>query len=112
MKSNIIPPCLADEIASGDAVTLRDVARRFGVDPSVAFRWMQKGLPDGRGGRVRLACIRRGRWLTSESAVRRFFAALPQSEPTASEPPPIRTPAMRERDTERAKNELRDTYGV
>lgn len=109
---SIIPPSLATEIAAGDAIKLRDLARRFDVDPSVAFRWMQRGLPTGKGDRVRLEALRIGKsWRTSEAAVRRFLTALPQST-TASAAPVLRTPTQRERDSARAVGELRAKYGM
>jgi hypothetical protein len=92
MRSTIVPKSLADEIAAGDALKLREIAERFQVDPSVVFRWMQHGLPDGKGKRVRLAAIRRGKcWLTSEAAVKRFFSALPHSHDL-----PVNAPAAME----------------
>ena len=106
-----LPSSLAAEIAAGDMLTLRDVARRFGIDPSVAFRWMQRGLPTGKGDRVRLDALRIGSWRTSEAAVRRFLAALPQSSWTPPQPQ-LRTPTQRERDSARAAAELRAKYGM
>jgi hypothetical protein len=103
---------LAAEIAAGDLLRLRDVAERFDVDPSVAFRWMQRGLVDGKGGRVRLEALRFGRsWRTSEGALRRFLAALPHggSVPAYAT---IRTPSNRERDSARAVETLRAKYGM
>ena len=112
MFTSITSPSLASEIAAGNVLKLRNLADRFDVDPSVAFRWMQRGLPDGKGGRVRLEAIKRGKcWVTSEAAIKRFFAGLPQSAPTSAAPP-IRTPTKREGDSARAEATLRDKYGI
>jgi len=71
------------------------------------FRWINKGLPDGRGGRVFLEAVRRGKnWLTSSAAVRRFLVRLEHSAPPLT--PAIRTPAKRDRDCDRAERRLRD----
>lgn len=105
-------PDLAAEITTGDSITVLDIARQFDVSPSTAFRWMMRGLPDGRGERIRLQGIRRGKvWLTSRAALARFLSALPQSEPSPA-PPPIRTPSQRERDTARAKQALANKYRI
>jgi|SRR6516164_6263714 hypothetical protein len=105
-------PDLAAEISDGDALTVLTVARQFDVSPSTAFRWIMRGLANGRGDRVRLAAIRRGKvWVTSRAALKRFFAALPASTtpPTA---PAIRAPAKRHADCERAQKNLVDKYGI
>lgn len=105
-------PDLAAEIIAGDAITVLDIARQFNVSPSTVFRWMMRGLPDNRGERVRLQAIRRGKiWLTSRAALQRFLTSLPQSA-TAPAAPPIRTPARRQLDCDRAKKALHDTYGI
>ena len=112
MSMNTDTRSLADEIAEGDSLKLRDIAERFGVDPSVAFRWMQRGLPDGKGGRVRLAAIRFGKgWRSSEAALRRFLAALPQGGSTPAQAT-IRSPSKRERDSARAQETLKNNYGI
>ena len=84
------------------------------VSPSTAFRWMMRGLSDGRGKRIRLQAVRRGKiWLTSRAALERFLSALPHSQsestPTAA---PIRTPSKRERDSARAEQTLKNKYGI
>jgi hypothetical protein len=94
------------EIAAGDMLTTSELARRQHTSPSTVFRWLDKGLPDGRGGRVFLEAVRRGKnWLTSSAAVRRFFERLEQSAPLG---PAIRTPAKRDRECARAEKRLRD----
>jgi hypothetical protein len=50
-------------------------------------------------------------WRTSEAALKRFLAALPQSAP-ASAAPPIRTPSQRVREFGRAKAILKNKYGI
>jgi hypothetical protein len=105
-------PDLAAEIIAGDAITVLDIARQFNVSPSTAFRWIMRGLPHGRGERVRLTAIRRGKvWLTSRAALQRFLAALPAST-AAPSGSPIRPPAKRERETARAKRILATKYGI
>lgn len=112
MRNTILEADLPGEIAGGDTLRLIDLARRFNVCISTCFRWVIKGLPTGDGSRVRLAAIKRGKcWHTSEAAVKRFFAALPQSE-QAPAAPPLRTPRKRERDSARAKQALSDKYGM
>ena len=102
---------LAAEIASGDMLTTIELARQHNTHPSTIFRWLQRGLPDGRGGRVFLEAVRRGKsWFTSKAAVARFFSRLPQSQATPIVP--IRPPAARERETARAKTALDDRYGI
>ncbi len=103
---------LAAEIASGDSVLLMDLARRFNVNTSTIFRWIQKGLPSGQGTRIQLEALRRGKSLiTSEKAVERFFDALPKTgEPIPAAP--TRTPSQRERDAARAKKKLQSDYGI
>ena len=62
--------------------------------------------------RVKLAAIKRGRkFLTTEAAVREFFSSLPSSG-SASAPPAPRTPAKRQRESDRAKKKLRERYGI
>ena len=103
---------LADEIASSGGITLTELAHQHRTNPSTTFRWAQKGLPSGYGVRIRLEAIKRGKkWLTSQAAVKRFFAALPASTP-APTAPPIRTPSKRERDCDRAKKQLSDKFGI
>ena len=103
---------LAAEIASGDSVRLIDLSRRFNVNTSTIFRWIQKGLPSGHGTRIQLEALRRGKSLiTSEKAVERFFGALPKTGETTPATP-TRTPSQRERDSARAKQQLHDTYGI
>jgi hypothetical protein len=109
---NSIYQNVAAEIAGGDKLTLQEISRQFEVNLSTSLRWLLRGLPDGRGGRVRLEAVRRGKlWLTSRAALARFFAALPQAgaTPTAS---PARTPTKRERDSARAKKILEQKYGI
>lgn len=105
-------PDVAAEIVSGDAITLLDISRQFNVNPSTCLRWLMRGLPDGRGDRVRLAAIKRGKvWLTSRAALGRFLGAMPQSQNTSTAAP-VRTPSQRERDSARAEKLLRNNYGI
>jgi transposase-like protein len=103
---------VAAEIVNGDQLTLLSIARQFDVNPSTCLRWILRGLPDGRGGRVRLEAVRRGKpWLSSRGALERFLGALPQSAPTQATPS-IRTPSMRERDSAAAEKMLTEKYGM
>lgn len=105
-------PDVAAEIVNGDSVKLLDVARQFGVAPSTVLRWLLRGLPDGRGERIRLAAVKRGKtWLTSKAALARFLGALPQSAPI-SIAPPIRTASKRERDSVLAETALQEQFGI
>ena len=98
---------VAAEIAAGDVVRTGELARQQHTAPSTVFRWIAKGLPDGRGGRIFLEAVRRGKnWLTSSAAVRRFLERLEQSAPPLAEV--MRTPAKRDRDCDRAEKRLRD----
>ena len=112
MDAAITFPEVTAEIVAGDALKLLDVARQFGVHSSTVLRWLLRGLPDGRGERIRLAAVKRGKtWLTSRAALERFLEALPHSAPTSGTPP-IRTPTKRERDSARATAALKNKYGV
>jgi hypothetical protein len=102
---------LATEIAAGAGISLTKVAHEQLTAPSTVFRWVTRGLPGGDGTRVKLQAIKRGKkWITTVDAVKRFFAALPQSEPSNSTP--SRTPRQRERDNNRAKQALQKIYGI
>jgi hypothetical protein len=75
-------PCCDRISAAGDVLTTSELARRQNTAPSTVCRWIDKRLPDGRGGRVFLEAVRRGKtWLTSSAAVRRFFERLEHSSP-------------------------------
>lgn len=112
MRRTILDIDLAAEIAAGDSLRLIDLARRFDVCMSTCFRWVVKGLPTGDGTRAKLAALKRGKsWITSEAAVARFFASLPQSE-SAPTTALLRTPSARERDSARAEAALKDRYGI
>jgi transposase-like protein len=107
-----VTPCnsVASEIVAGDQITLIEIARQFGVAPSTVLRWLLRGLPDGRGGRVRLEAVRRGKpWITSRAAIERFLAALPQAGVTPATAP-LRTPARRERESAAAMKALTEKY--
>lgn len=102
---------LASEIARGGGLTLVELARQHRVNPSTVFRWLLDGLPRGDGTRVKLEAIRRGkRWLTTQSAVDRFFAALPTN--VQAEATPMRSPATREKASQKAKRSLAERYGI
>lgn len=103
-------PSVSAEIVAGDSIPLKKLARQCHTAPSTCFRWVTKGLTDINGQRVFLEAVRRGKLvLTSSAAIARFFALLEYSKPA---PPPIRTPTKRERDSARARKELRDQYGM
>ena len=102
---------VAAEIAAGDILPTIELARQQRTSPSTVFRWISKGLPDGKGGRVFLEAVRRGKnWLTSSAAVRRFFERLEHSAPAPG--PTIRTPSKRDRDCDRAEARLREKHGI
>jgi hypothetical protein len=104
---------VAAEVAAGDAITMTQLARQHQTAITTCFRWLQRGLPDGRGGRVFLAAIRRGKkWLTSQAAVQRFFAALPNNVQVAQSPEVARTPSKRARATAQAAKTLNEVWGI
>ncbi len=97
-----------------ELLSLRDACqilpkRRRGRKPhfSTLWRWATRGL---RG--VRLETLRCGGTLvTSREAIQRFFeqlSAMDDQPPQFNPPPAFRTPAQRQRDIERAENELRE----
>ena len=101
------------EIATGDSLRLSDLARRFRVNPSTVFRWAFRGLSDQQGQKVKLEVVHFGKsWRTSDAALRRFLAALPQSGSTSSTEASPRPPAKRQRDSARAKATLHQKYGI
>lgn len=116
--STVSPSALAAEIAAGDKTTPPELARIKAVnaDPSTVLRWILRGIPDGQGGRIRLEALRRGRiWLTSLAAYQRFIEAHPTNIIASSPAPrqPIaRSAAKREKETERARQELHDRHGI
>jgi hypothetical protein len=76
-------------------------ARR--LHPATLTRWILKGARAVDGRRVQLEALRVGcRWLTSPPALGRFAAALGP----ADAPPPPRSPAARDRASDRAAAEL------
>ena len=103
---------MADEIAVGDSVRMIDLARRFKLNQSTVFRWAFRGLPSNDGVRVKLEVIRFGKsWRTSEAALRRFLAALPQGDASPFQGS-VRTPAKRRSDSDRAEAALKEKYGI
>ncbi len=80
-------PCLFDEIAAGDVLTLASVAAMFPahrgkgrMNPSAVFRWATTGTKTRDGRLVRLGTIRVGnRLLTSKAAVARYVASISNS---------------------------------
>lgn len=74
---------------------------------STIWRWIFTGVRAADGQVVRLEAARLGaRWVTSREAILRFSARLTQS--TEDEPPAIRTPAARKRDSDCAAKALKD----
>src|SRR5262245_42019101 len=79
-------------------------ARR--VAPSTVTRWIVSGCPSRTGERVKLTAVRAGgRWLVRAADLDVFFAAL-AADPTPAAAPP-RSPAARNRASERAAAALR-----
>jgi hypothetical protein len=102
------------DILNESSISLTEVCRTLPkgkrgrqVHLSCVLRWITQGskAPDGR--RVRLEAVRvGGRWITSKEALARFVAALTprfQDEITA---PALRSPAKRQRASERAARRL------
>jgi hypothetical protein len=106
---------LIQEIAHGQGLSLPKLARNVGTNPSTAFRWATKGFPDGRGGSVRLECLRKGRqFITTQAAYARMLAALPRNTSDitpslVSRPPSI---ASRERDKASAAEQVSRRLGM
>ena len=96
------------------ASTRRRASKQFRangtVDPSTVFRWLTKGMRTADGLVVKLEAVRvGGRWLTSRGAVSRFVATLTAAaDPTsAATTPTPRTPAARNRASEKAAESLK-----
>ncbi len=104
---------LSQEIAEGGGLTLSQAAERFPpfrqgrpVTPSCLARWILQGVRGPNGSRVKLEAARlAGRHLTSSQAIIRFIAAQQDTAPDSAPPSP-RTPGKRQRDAERAGEEL------
>lgn len=96
---------LTGEGLKGLGVIARQYPGNRGADrlhPATLTRWILKGIISADGRRVKLDAVRVGhRWLTSEAAVTRFFAALADAPTT--EAPATRAPAVRRREVERAE---------
>lgn len=98
------------EIQAGEGLSLAAAGRLFPghrgqgtVNPSTTFRWAMKGNRAAGGEVVKLEAVRvGGRWLTSRGAVARFVARLTSATGVV----PTRSPARRNRDSERAGREL------
>jgi hypothetical protein len=74
------------------------------LDPSTLVRWVLRGNLARDGRRVRLEAVRfGGTWMTSEAALKRFFAAL-TAQP-AADPAPA-PPSVRARRVEQAGRRL------
>ena len=119
MLAEIAPVNLAGEIADGDRLTPPELARRIGVNPATAYRWVLKGIPDRHGGRIRLEALRRGRvYITSFAAYRRFLQQHPTNatsdaaEPRRESSPIGRTASQREKASAAAADELRLRHGI
>jgi hypothetical protein len=73
---------------------------------STLIRWILTGVKSPTGEVVRLEGIRIGaRWMTSRAAIQRFADRL-NPHPNGSSAPTPRTPAQRQRASERAATEL------
>jgi hypothetical protein len=78
---------------------------------STVLRWILKGVKSPSGATVRLEALRIGaHWVTSREALQRFSERLtPRLD--AEEAPAVRSPAKRQRASERAAHEL-DKLGI
>ena len=108
---------LIDEIMAHGGLGFAAVAKMFpahkgpqkSLNTATVFRWHARGIRGEDGTLVKLEAIRvGGKHISSALAVRRFISAL--SEPVASVAVP-RSPAQRQRDSERASAEL-EAMGV
>jgi hypothetical protein len=109
------PSTVANEVASGDVVTLLELARRGpltrgGKQLHVATitRWVLEGVRAADGRRVRLEAVRLGgRWVTSEAAYRRFLdAQTPELNTDSTPTPKARSLTQRARAADMAGREL------
>jgi hypothetical protein len=74
------------------------------ADASTRMRWTLRGNLDRDGRRVRLESVKvGGRWMTSEAALKRFFAAISAAPGAAPAPTP---PRVRQRRVEQAAKRL------
>ena|SRR5262245_53038110 len=106
------------DVASESTISLTQAARllppgRRGrpVSLSCVLRWVLTGATGPSGERVRLEAVRLGgRWVTSREALQRFAERLtPRLDGDLATAP--RTPAKRQRASERAAREL-DSVGI
>jgi hypothetical protein len=96
-------------------LTVSRVCRRFpgargarNVTPSTVTRWILSGCPARNGERVKLAATRCGsRWLIRQCDLNAFFEAL-ATDPggTTANTPPLRSPAARNKASDRAGRDL------
>ncbi len=109
---------LLKEIEAGQGETLTRAARRVPrtrrdrpVTLSCLFRWITTGVIGPDGERVKLEAARlAGKWVTTPGAIRRFVEAqTPHVAAEATRAP--RSPARRQRASERAGKEL-DELGI
>lgn len=112
MIANATPPSLAADIEANNLISFYELGRRLKRNPCTPFRWATKGFPDGRGGRIRLLAIRKGKqWLTSWNAYLQFMASLPTNG-AADDGPAIRTPTQRDRAARDAADELKRKHRI
>jgi len=96
------PPIPLSQVVKLPWIPRRRRGRKLHI--STVFRWVRPGV---RG--VRLECIRfAGTLVTSEAALKRFFAALTVADPRCVQAPttPPSSPAARSRAKRRADKEL------
>jgi hypothetical protein len=104
-KQNTLADVMASLADVRELVTLPALSRSINVSPSTVFRWAHRGFPDGRGGRMKLPAVRKGRlWLTTLRAYEYFFTHLPTN--FHDDAPAPRSPSERERAGQSAMEQL------
>jgi hypothetical protein len=103
---------LLEEIEAGEGETLTRASRRVPrtrqdrpVTIGCLLRWIMTGVVGPDGQRVHLEAARlAGRWITTPGAIRRFVVA--QTPRLGEAEPAPRTPAVRQRESRRAAQQL------
>jgi hypothetical protein len=105
------------DVFAEQAISLAEVAKVCGRGRkgkpchfSTVLRWILGGVRGPAGDLVKLEAIRLGgRWVTTQGAFQRFVAKLTPNSNNggeAPEPVPVRSPAARQRSSERAAKKL------
>jgi hypothetical protein len=110
---------LVERLTTEGLVSMAAIARMLGelrgrrpVHPSTPYRWATKGVRTKDGRVIRLEYITlAGRPVSSRAALLRFLAAQQDTPPASSSVEAPRSPAARNRDSERAAEQYRKLIG-